>query len=75
VEEFIQDQWALNEQLAIFWVPPDQRDIGNSSAFAPRVGMAIRWEKSEKLSFAREQGFSTTRFLLEASFAQNRRAL
>src|SRR6266481_2254824 len=49
VEEFIQDQWALNEQLAIsLGGRLTNETLGIAAAFAPRVGMAYSPGKNRK---------------------------
>jgi len=63
VEEFIQDQWTLNEHLAIsLGGRLTNETVGRAAAFARASAWPIRLEKSRKPSFALEQGFSTTAF-------------
>ncbi len=73
VEEFIQDQWALNEQLAIsLGGRLTNETLGIAAAFAPRVGMAYSPGKNRKTIFRAGAGLFYDRVsLLEASFAQN----
>src|SRR6266851_4982186 len=73
VEEFIQDQWALNEQLAIsLGGRLTNETLGIAAAFAPRVGMAYSPGKNRKTIFRAGAGLFYGRVsLLEASFAQN----
>src|SRR5712664_2824020 len=73
VEEFIQDQWALNEQLAIsLGGRLTNETLGVAAAFAPRVGMAYSPGKNRKTIFRAGAGLFYDRVsLLEASFAQN----
>src|SRR5713226_1338401 len=73
VEEFIQDQWTLNEHLAIsLGGRLTNETVGRAAAFAPRVGVAYSPGKNQKTIFRAGAGLFYDRVsLLEASFAQN----
>ncbi len=73
VEEFIQDQWTLNEHLAIsLGGRLTNETVGRAAAFAPRVGVAYSPGKNQKTIFRAGAGLFYDRVsLLEASFARN----
>ena len=73
VEEFIQDQWTLNEHLAIsLGGRLTNETVGRAAAFAPRVGVAYSPGKKQKTIFRAGAGLFYDRVsLLEASFARN----
>jgi len=73
VEEFIQDQWMLNEHLAIsLGGRLTSETVGRAAAFAPRVGLAYSPGKNQKTIFRAGAGLFYDRVsLLEASFARN----
>ena len=73
VEEFIQDQWTLNEHLAIsLGGRLTNETLGRTAAFAPRVGVAYSPRKNQKTVFRAGAGLFYDRVsLLEASFARN----
>jgi hypothetical protein len=73
VEEFIQDQWAPNEHLAIsLGGRLTNETAGRAAAFAPRVGVAYSPGKNQKTIFRAGAGLFYDRVsLLEASFARN----
>src|SRR6266404_1948770 len=73
VEEFIQDQWTLNEHLAIsLGGRLTNETVGRAAAFAPRVGAAYSPGKNQKTIFRAGAGLFYDRVsLLEASFARN----
>jgi hypothetical protein len=73
VEEFIQDQWTLNEHLAIsLGGRLTNETVGRAAAFAPRVGVAYSPGKKQKTIFRVGAGLFYDRVsLLEASFARN----
>jgi hypothetical protein len=73
VEEFIQDQWTLNEHLAIsLGGRLTSETVGRAVAFAPRVGVAYSPGKNQKTVFRAGAGLFYDRVsLLEASFARN----
>jgi len=65
VEEFIQDQWTLNEHLAIsLGGRLTNETVGRAAAFAPRVGVAYSPGKKQKTIFRAGAGlFLRPRFL------------
>jgi len=73
VEGFIQDQWTLNEHLAIsLGGRLTNETVGRAAAFAPRVGVAYSPGKKQKTIFRVGAGLFYDRVsLLEASFARN----
>src|SRR5467141_432265 len=73
VEEFIQDQWTLNEHLAIsLGGRLTNETVGRAAAFAPRVGVAYSPGKNQKTIFRAGAGLFYDRVsLLEASLARN----
>jgi len=73
VEEFIQDQWTLNEHLAIsLGGRLTDETVGRAVAFAPRLGLAYSPGKNQKTIFRAGAGLFYDRVsLLEASFARN----
>jgi hypothetical protein len=73
VEEFIQDQWALNGHLAFsLGGRLTNETLGRALAFAPRVGLAYSPGKNQKTIFRGGAGLFYDRVsLLEASFARN----
>jgi hypothetical protein len=73
VEEFIQDQWKLNEHLAIsLGGRLTNETVGRAAAFAPRAGVAYSPGKNQKTVFRGGAGLFYDRVsLLEASFARN----
>src|SRR6267154_2238796 len=73
VEEFIQDQWTLNEHLAIsVGGRLTNETVGRAAAFAPRAGVAYSPGKNQKTVFRGGAGLFFDRVsLLEASFASN----
>jgi hypothetical protein len=73
VEEFIQDQWTLNEHLAIsLGGRLTNETVGRAAAFAPRAGLAYSPGKNQKTVFRAGAGLFYDRVsLLEASFAGN----
>src|SRR5713226_609452 len=73
VEEFIQDQWTLNEHLAIsLGGRLTNETVGRAGAFAPRVGVAYSPGKNQKTIFRAGAGLFYDRVsLLEASFDHN----
>jgi hypothetical protein len=73
VEEFLQDQWTLNEHLAIsLGGRLTNETVGRAAAFAPRAGVAYSPGKSQKIIFRAGAGLFYDRVsLLEASFGRN----
>jgi hypothetical protein len=73
VEEFIQDQWTLNEHLAIsLGGRLTNETVGRTVAFAPRLAVAYSPGKNQKTIFRAGAGLFYDRVsLLEASFANN----
>jgi len=73
VEEFIQDQWAFNDHLAIsLGGRLTNETVGRVAAFAPRVGVAYSPWKNQKTILRAGAGlFYDHVSLLEASFARN----
>jgi hypothetical protein len=73
VEEFLQDQWTLNEHLAIsLGGRLTNETVGRAAAFAPRAGVAYSPGKNQKTIFRAGAGLFYDRVsLLEASFARN----
>jgi hypothetical protein len=73
VEEFIQDQWTLNEHLAIsLGGRLTNETLGRAAALAPRAGVAYSPGKNQKTVFRAGAGLFYDRVsLLEASFASN----
>ena len=73
VEEFLQDQWTLNEHLAIsLGGRLTNETVGRAAAFAPRAGVAYSPGKNQKTVFRAGAGLFYDRVsLLEASFARN----
>jgi Carboxypeptidase regulatory-like domain len=73
VEEFIQDQWTLNGQLAIsLGGRLTSETVGRTGAFGPRLGVAYSPGKNQKTIFRAGAGLFYDRVsLLEASFAKN----
>jgi hypothetical protein len=73
VEEFIQDQWAFNEHLAVsLGGRLTSETVGRTAAFGPRVGVAYSPGKNQKTIFRAGAGlFYDHVSLLEASFVRN----
>jgi hypothetical protein len=73
VEEFIQDQWTLNEHLAIsLGGRLTNETVGRTAAFAPRAGVAYSPGKNQKTVFRAGAGLFYDRVsLLEADFLHN----
>src|SRR6266850_964360 len=73
VEEFLQDQWTLNEHLAIsLGGRLTNETVGRAAAFAPRASVAYSPGKNQKTVFRGGAGLFYDRVsLLEASFARN----
>jgi hypothetical protein len=73
VEDFIQDQWTLNEHLAIsLGGRLTSETVGRVAAFAPRVGLAYSPGKNQRTILRAGAGlFYDHVSLLEASFARN----
>jgi hypothetical protein len=73
VEEFIQDRWLVNDQLAIdLGGRLTSETVGRRAAFAPRVGVAYSPGKSKKTVFRAGAGLFYDRVsLLEADFIHN----
>jgi hypothetical protein len=73
VEEFIQDRWMVNDQLAIdLGGRLTSETVGRRAAFAPRVGLAYSPGKSKKTVFRAGAGLFYDRVsLLEADFIHN----
>jgi len=73
VEEFLQDQWTLNEHLAIsLGGRLTNETVGRAAAFGPRAGVAYSPAKNQKTVFRAGAGLFYDRVsLLEASFAHN----
>jgi hypothetical protein len=73
VEEFIQDRWMVNDQLAIdLGGRLTSETVGRRAAFAPRVGLAYSPGKTKKTVFRAGAGLFYDRVsLLEADFIHN----
>jgi hypothetical protein len=73
VEEFIQDRWLVNNQLAIdLGGRLTSETVGRHAAFAPRVGVAYSPGKNKKTVFRAGAGLFYDRVsLLEADFVRN----
>jgi hypothetical protein len=73
VEEFIQDRWMVNDQLAIdLGGRLTSETVGRRAAFAPRVGVAYSPGRSKKTVFRAGAGLFYDRVsLLEADFIHN----
>ncbi len=73
VEEFIQDRWMVNDQLAIdLGGRLTSETVGRRVAFAPRVGVAYSPGKNKKTVFRAGAGLFYDRVsLLEADFVHN----
>lgn len=73
VEEFIQDQWTLNDHLSIdLGGRLTSETVGRRGAFAPRAGMAYSPGRSKKTVFRAGAGLFYDRVsLLEADFVHN----
>jgi hypothetical protein len=73
VEEFVQDQWTVNDRLAIdLGGRLTSETVGRSVAFAPRAGLAYSPGKSKKTVFRAGAGLFYDRVsLLEADFVHD----
>jgi len=73
VEEFNQDRWMVNDQLAIdLGARLTSETVGRNAAFAPRVGLAYSPGRSKKTVFRAGAGLFYDRVsLLEADFVHN----
>jgi len=73
VEEFMQDRWMLNDQLAIdLGARLTSETVGRRAAFAPRVGLAYSPGRSKETVFRAGAGLFYDRVsLLEADFVHN----
>jgi Carboxypeptidase regulatory-like domain len=73
VEEFIQDRWMVNDQLAVdLGARLTSETVGRNAAFAPRVGLAYSPGRSKKTVFRAGAGLFYDRVsLLEADFVHN----
>ena len=73
VEEFVQDQWVVNDQLAVdLGGRLTSETVGRPAAFAPRAGVAYSPGKSKKTVFRAGAGLFYDRVsLLEADFVHD----
>jgi hypothetical protein len=73
VEEFIQDRWMVNDQLAIdLGGRLTSETVGRAAAFAPRIGVAYAPGRNKKTVFRAGAGLFYDRVsLLEADFLHN----
>ena len=73
VEEFIEDGWMVNDQLAIdLGGRLTSETVGRRAAFAPRLGLAYSPGRSKKTVFRAGAGLFYDRVsLLEADFVHN----
>ena len=73
VEEFLQDRWMVNDQLAIdLGGRLTSETVGRTAAFAPRIGLAYAPGRSKKTVFRAGAGLFYDRVsLLEADYIHN----
>lgn len=73
VEEFVQDRWVMNDQLAIdLGGRLTTETVGRRAAFGPRLGVAYSPGRSKKTAFRAGAGLFYDRVsLLEADFVHN----